>query len=517
MSRQEAVPVAAGALPGAVLRAPVTLQQSATVFVVYLVLGWLGITYGTIGGSSLSMLWLPSGISLAACVRYGTGIWPAIWLGSFATNAPFLVDAAAQSPVLKAVLVGALSATINTGVQALFAHALYRRYIADGNIQSARAIVNFLFKVALPPSVANMLLLTLLLGLAGYFDLGNVPLALSVWIAGAMADYHGYFVAGLFGITWMNRATRQARRPRWRTMVLPLCAVLVLLVGVSVFWHRAAIHLVTMLGMLAALYWGLRAATGFVLCASLALTAATAHHVGPFALNDNLGSLIALLMFVFGLGVPIYLLAAHRYELMRSKQELEDKVAERTSALRALNQRLEILSNSDGLTGLANRRHFDAVLEREWRRAARDGASLAVGMVDVDWFKKYNDHHGHAAGDACLRAVAQLLAAQVGRAGDLVARYGGEEFVLVLPGSTASDALELAHKIGAAMQAAALPHGDSPLGIVTASIGVAATVPSAGQTAAALVQAADAALYRAKAQGRNRAVAAQAGMAALAA
>ncbi|MGC3985100.1 MAG: diguanylate cyclase [Pseudorhodoferax sp.] len=513
----QAVPMAAGLPPEAPPRTPPTLRQQAGVFLVYLVFGWLGIQYGTIGGSSLSMLWLPSGISLAACVRYGVGIWPALWLGSFVTNTPFLVGGAAGASVAQGVLAGLGAASINTGVQALFANALYRRHIPDGNIQSARNIVNFLFKVTLAPSMLNMLLLTLMFGVAGYIDLGNAPLVLSVWIAGAMADYHGYFVAGLFGITWSNRGTRLTRRPRWRSMVLPLAAVLVLLVAVTMFWHRAAIHLVTMLGVLAALYWGLRAATGFVLCASLALTVATAHHVGPFALNDNMGSLIALLVFVFSLGVPAYLLAAHRYELMRSKQELEGKVAERTSALRAANQRLEVLSNSDGLTGLANRRHFDAVLEREWRRAARDGTSLAVGMLDVDWFKKYNDHHGHAAGDACLRALAQLLAAQVARAGDLVARYGGEEFVFVLPGTTASEALELAHKIGAALRQQALPHGDSPLGIVSASIGVAATVPDAQQDATALVQAADAALYRAKAQGRDRAVAAQAAPTALAA
>ncbi|KQP39954.1 diguanylate cyclase [Pseudorhodoferax sp. Leaf274] len=506
MLRPQAVPLAAGVPPGAAPHAHPTLRQHAAVFLVYLVSGWLGIRYGTIAGTSLSMLWLPSGISLAACVRYGVGIWPALWLGSFATNTPFLLGGPAEASVARAVLVGMGTATINTTVQALYAHALYRRFIADGNIQSARNIVNFLFKVALAPSAANMLLLTLLFGLAGYVDLGNVPLALSVCIAGAMADYHGYFVAGLFGITWMSQATRPSWRPRWRTVALPLSAVLVLLVAVTVFWHRAAIHLVTMLGVLAALYSGLRAATGFVLCASLALTIATAQHVGPFALSDDVGSLIALLMFVIGLGVPVYLLAAHRYELMRSKQELEDKVAERTSELRAANQRLEVLSNSDGLTGLANRRHFDTVLEREWRRAARDGASLAIGMVDVDWFKRYNDHHGHAAGDACLRAVAQLLAAQLARAGDLVARYGGEEFVFVLPGTTAEEALALAHRIGAALRHEALPHGDSPLGIVSASIGVAACVPDIRQDATALVQAADAAMYRAKEQGRDQAV-----------
>jgi diguanylate cyclase (GGDEF)-like protein/hemerythrin-like metal-binding protein len=131
---------------------------------------------------------------------------------------------------------------------------------------------------------------------------------------------------------------------------------------------------------------------------------------------------------------------------------------------------------------------------------------VALGLIDVDWFKKYNDHYGHPAGDECLRLVAKVLSECVCRTGDLVARYGGEEFVFVAPATTAENAQLMAQRICAAMQELALVHELSEFGCVTVSIGVAALIPQHGETADMLVKMADEALYRAKAQGRNRAV-----------
>lgn len=192
--------------------------------------------------------------------------------------------------------------------------------------------------------------------------------------------------------------------------------------------------------------------------------------------------------------------------LKSSERLLEARVAERTEALQLLNQQLEVLSSTDALTGLANRRRFDDTLEREWRRAIRDGRPLALALLDVDWFKKYNDQLGHPAGDACLRRVAQMLASQVCRSGDLVARFGGEEFVFLAPATSGADALNLAQRICDALQALALPHPGSELGCVTLSVGVAVESPTQGSTPDGLLKRADEALYRAKAQGRNRAL-----------
>ena len=124
----------------------------------------------------------------------------------------------------------------------------------------------------------------------------------------------------------------------------------------------------------------------------------------------------------------------------------------------------------------------------------------------MDWFKKYNDHYGHQAGDDCLRTVADTLSATIARTGDLVARYGGEEFVFIAPATSAEDALGMARKLCEALTALAMPHALSDFGCVTASVGVASIIPDEASSPETLIQAADEALYVAKAAGRNRAV-----------
>jgi diguanylate cyclase (GGDEF)-like protein len=177
---------------------------------------------------------------------------------------------------------------------------------------------------------------------------------------------------------------------------------------------------------------------------------------------------------------------------------------------RRLNRQLRLLATQDGLTGVSNRRAFDDALDVHWRQAVRTGAPLAVLMFDVDCFKAYNDHHGHLAGDDCLRRVAQALQQQVLRPADLLARYGGEEFVMLLPGTPAAGAQHLAQRVLTAMDQLALPHGHSLAAPhVTVSIGVACAHPALpDQRAAWLLQAADQGLYAAKAGGRARACAA---------
>ena len=172
------------------------------------------------------------------------------------------------------------------------------------------------------------------------------------------------------------------------------------------------------------------------------------------------------------------------------------------------NTELSRLSDTDALTGLANRRQFDRRLAEEGARAARHGTPLALLMLDVDHFKRYNDLHGHPAGDACLRRVAETLRASSRRPADLVARVGGEEFAVLLPHHTREEAGMQAERIAAALQAAALPHGDSPVSdCVTLSIGGAqVSPPSGGCSVAELLCQADAALYEAKQAGRRRVV-----------
>ncbi|MBL7498795.1 diguanylate cyclase [Frankia sp. CNm7] len=184
-------------------------------------------------------------------------------------------------------------------------------------------------------------------------------------------------------------------------------------------------------------------------------------------------------------------------------ESLERKVAERTRQLCAANERLEQLTVTDQLTGLANRRRLDEVLDAEWRRAGRQAAPIALAMVDVDYFKLYNDHFGHTTGDRCLRRVAACLARNT-RDTDLAARYGGEEFAVVMPGADLAVATRLARHLCTAVTDLAEPHPLAADGIVTVSVGVTAITPAPGDDKTALVEVADAALYRAKHSGRNR-------------
>jgi len=188
---------------------------------------------------------------------------------------------------------------------------------------------------------------------------------------------------------------------------------------------------------------------------------------------------------------------------------LEERVAERTAELEMVNSNLFELSNTDGLTGIPNRRKFDEVLTNEWNRATRTGQPLVVALIDVDWFKKYNDHNGHLAGDDCLRSVANILKAKIRRSSDLVARYGGEEFAIISPGINKINAVEMANIICSAIAGANLPHTMSPFGMITVSIGVALIVPTIDISPETLIQAADEALYHAKDSGRNQVISAE--------
>lgn len=179
------------------------------------------------------------------------------------------------------------------------------------------------------------------------------------------------------------------------------------------------------------------------------------------------------------------------------------ELVQKSMALERSNQQLELLSATDGLTGLANRRQFDQHLYAEWQRSMRSGQPISLLLIDIDHFKRYNDRYGHLAGDACLRQVAGILYDCAQRSGELVARYGGEEFALLLPGADAEAAMTVAQRCMDEIVRADLPHEDSPVAEhLTVSIGVATVVAVQDLVAESLVRCADEALYRVKSSGR---------------
>jgi diguanylate cyclase (GGDEF)-like protein len=199
--------------------------------------------------------------------------------------------------------------------------------------------------------------------------------------------------------------------------------------------------------------------------------------------------------------IVIWITARFGMRLQKAQQQLLRQEA----GLQQINRELEQQARHDSLTGVANRRYFDEELEAECERANRGETPLALLMVDVDLFKPYNDINGHQAGDECLTRIAQAIADKVRRPGDLVARYGGEEFAVILPVTTQDGAAARAEGIRQAVERLGIYHSDPRVnGPTTISVGVASIWPGARRiTPAALISAADAALYRAKNDGRN--------------
>ncbi|MGD8978165.1 MAG: diguanylate cyclase [Gammaproteobacteria bacterium] len=192
-----------------------------------------------------------------------------------------------------------------------------------------------------------------------------------------------------------------------------------------------------------------------------------------------------------------------RRELTQAIALKEVEIAEHTAELERTNERLSGLSKEDPLTGIPNRREFDAFATRVWRQGAREKTPAAVVLLDVDYFKIYNDRSGHQAGDECLREVAQTLRDCASRPLDLVARYGGEEFVAILGGTSVADALVVAERMRRAIFDLQIPHPGSSFGVVTISAGTASVVPSPEADLKSAIKSADEALYYAKAAGRN--------------
>jgi len=179
------------------------------------------------------------------------------------------------------------------------------------------------------------------------------------------------------------------------------------------------------------------------------------------------------------------------------------ELVQKSEALKRSNALLQQLSATDALTGLANRRQFDQHLYGEWQRSLRTGLPLSLLLIDIDYFKRYNDRHGHLAGDACLRQVAGILYDCAQRAGELVARYGGEEFAILLPGADSATAMAVAQRCMDELARAAIVHGDSPVAEhLTCSIGIATVAARPDLTPESLVRSADEALYQVKSSGR---------------
>ncbi len=216
-------------------------------------------------------------------------------------------------------------------------------------------------------------------------------------------------------------------------------------------------------------------------------------------------AVLELLADQIGGVLHLHLLRQRLQEVHSAAQAVLAELHSVNDKLNRANRKLERMSSRDALTGASNRRGFERALHRAWRAARAGGGQVALLLLDVDFFKAYNDHYGHPAGDACLRAVGAAARSDLRGTDSVFARYGGEEFAVVLPNADAPAAVLVAERIRAAVEGRRIPHAHSAVSAhVTVSIGVASMFPAAATTTDALVAAADAALYRAKQTGRNR-------------
>jgi diguanylate cyclase (GGDEF)-like protein len=206
----------------------------------------------------------------------------------------------------------------------------------------------------------------------------------------------------------------------------------------------------------------------------------------------------------FAVGATDYLTKPIHLAVLRQRVRRIIQQSQLYQKLEIANRELQRLASLDGLTGVANRRRFDEYLDAEWRRMSREKLPLSLILCDIDFFKKYNDTYGHQAGDACLRRVSDALRFCARRSVDLVARYGGEEFAIILPNTTDIGASLVAEEIRTVVNALEIAHAQSAVSEhVTLSLGVACMQPTLSTSPSNLIASADAALYKAKAAGRN--------------
>ena len=311
----------------------------------------------------------------------------------------------------------------------------------------------------------------------------------------ALADAMG--IAALLPLVLALRSTQMSAFADLRKRLLALGTLAVAIAIMAVIFVTSQYPLIFVLYPLLMLVdWmlGLFGSSIALCCACVLAVFLTEHGYGPFAnpvglgMSRNLAVQVYLGFHLIGF-LPISILFS---EQRRMDKDLRESLA-RTAALASL----------DGLTGVANRRTFDSQLEERWRMAVRNQTSLALLMVDADHFKEFNDHLGHQAGDACLRALAAALSKCVSRPGDLVARFGGEEFGILLPDTPPEGARHVAETVRAAIVNLAIAHPSGHERLLTVSIGCVALVPPQGAQFQQFIELADQALYRAKRDGRN--------------
>lgn len=448
------------------------------------------------------VVWLPNAVLLAALMRFRgrRGVWMCL--------ATFTSDYFANLPEFAGVEAAVLS-LINLA-EILATYAMVRALGVNRHLDRVRDLVRFVVAGPLLSALGAACLASLVLA-SHQPDPAPFLTLMRVWWFG---DALGLLLLTPLLLT-VGRADQALPRTRWWDWVVLAASIALTIAMVTTTADDRHLAIAPPLLLPSLLHIAARFGVAWsslavvLLSLLVARLAATGHALmGGIADHATIveAQELILTIGIVGLGFAVLL-----RELRANERQLEDKVRERTRVIEASNAKLATLSTTDGLTGVANRRHFDHVLAGEWLRAKRTGQALALVMLDIDLFKRFNDRYGHQDGDACLREAARVFQAHSRHGVDLVARYGGEEFAVIAPATDEAGATRLAASLRQALEGLGIAHADSPFGIVTVSLGVAALVPGEDEGPDVLLRRADAALYRAKAAGRNNVVLAEPG------
>lgn len=469
----------------------------------YVVLAILS-TLGRSGDSTTSPFWLPAGLTNALALRVGYWGTPVALLGDLVNDLGHGGGHAGQALVL---------GLGHAGGTALVAY-LCRRWMQGQNLfGSLTNLFAFLGAVSLGGLLSTVTAALVIPELRGWPFASE---AINWWAS----DFGGSLILAPALVCWLGRSGT----PRWTDLARPeFSLLLATTVAVSLVLNLDLVKVLSLrpfallmpLTLWSAFRFSPAAATLFNTVLAMLLTLLPSQRVHLLELTTNLETEQVLQLLVIATLIPALVVLVVNSDRSRSSRKLaqqaaslERTVLERTRSLEQANAQLQRLSSTDGLTGLANRRHFDAVMQQEWSSGIAHDTVLAVALLDVDHFKAYNDHYGHPAGDRCLQAIAQALQGQMRNPSDCVARYGGEEFVVLWPGLTLAAASAIAERLRQAVLELAIPHAANAAGpLVSLSIGVAATHPRAKlNSAQSLIELADQRLYAAKAAGRNRVI-----------
>lgn len=453
-------------------RPPEPLQFGALTLL-YFALARFGMALFALQPSNITLLWLPAGVALVACLHWGWRAVPFVVLASFAAN--------------YAGMAGRPAAWLHTGVAALadgmagiVAARLARRFLPDG-LQRAQDLLPFGLWVCLLPTTLSGWLLSLNLALGGYIEWRAVGEFVRMLV---LADSLGLVLVYQVYEGW--RARRSHAAPEWHRLAMGT-ALLAALLAVSAVQLKGLLFFVLPVLVMLSFGVSLVALAPLSSVTMVCVIAATARGLGPFVESRPEESRLELMAFAFASALTVLGVALQNRQLIASER---------------FGRQWRDAAEHDELTGLMNRRAFLPRLHVEHQRALRTGRGYTVAMLDLDRFKAVNDGFGHACGDQVLIGFTAVMLESC-RAIDAVARLGGEEFAMLLPESDAEAALVALERVRAGLEARCFVCADGQPIRVTVSIGVAA-LSDPLESEASLLQRADRALYAAKEAGRNR-------------